>query len=325
MINRQTIIRTLLTALLAFTAGQGSADDTEIYVGDAQTANGVILPNVLLILDTSSSMVNNTDDTDPAVDRLERMKEALKVIINSVSNVKIGLMRFHREGGPVLYPVSDISQAATDVDDQGGVIDVSIATSADDAEESDVGTMTLDNTQLYLLDRVDTSSAGSIEVRINDDNDSLEERVNGNNMRYDSTDLEMMKDGSHLQIIGLRFQDIPVPADAQVTDATIEFEIDDREDEADDDLTVTIHGETTAGAIGFDDNNDSYKVSDRAKTFASVDWAIPAYLAVDEKFTIANPLNDIIEEVITTANGWDKDNDNKNDIVLSSNIAVVAE
>ncbi len=210
--------------------------------------------------------------------------------------------------------MSELNASAEDVDDSGGMIDTSVATSTDDAEENSTGTVTLNNEQLYLLDRTSVAASGSIEVRVEHDNDSLEERVSSGSMRYGSSDLELMKDGSNLQIIGLRFMDVPVPADAGITDATIEFEIDERRTGADDDLTVTIYGEATAGAVRFDNDN---KVSDRTKTSTSVDWAIPAGLGVNEEFTITgNPLSNIIEEIVTTANGWNKDNDDKNDLAI---------
>ncbi len=95
-----------IVGLAAALPVQVPADDTDIYLGST-TKIGSIQPNVLFVLDTSGSM-SNTDDTDPEVTRLDRMKEALHAILDLATNINVGLMRFHRRGGPVLYPVSDL-------------------------------------------------------------------------------------------------------------------------------------------------------------------------------------------------------------------------
>lgn len=300
MIRTQRLIKTLLIALLVFTAGQGSADDTEIYVGDAQASNGLILPNVLLILDTSSSMTN-TDGT--GVTRLDRMKDALRQIINSSNNVRMGLMRFHREGGPVLYPVSDINAAAGDVDSQGGTIDATVSSSADDAEESAVGTMTLDNAQLYLLDRA--ASSGAISVRVSNGNDDAEERVSNGSLNRTSSDLELMDDGNNRQLVGVRFQNIAIPTDASITSASIEFELDEYDaTDTEAALTVTIYGDATNNAPAF----DTQDISSRTKTSASSSWPITTGLSVNDKFSTSD-IKSIVEELVSTANGWTSGND----------------
>ncbi len=106
------LIHFLSAMLLCLNAGLSTADDTDIYVGDAMATEGVIFPNVLFVLDTSGSMTNE-DDT--GVTRLDRMKSAMSQIISSSNNVNMGMMRFHREGGPVLFPVSNIPAAVSEV------------------------------------------------------------------------------------------------------------------------------------------------------------------------------------------------------------------
>ena len=101
------------------------ADDTEIFFSPVSGAEAQ--PNILLLLDASHSMVNY-DCADgssqwqegPCSDashngnttRLERMNNALSEVINNISGVNLGIMRFSntRAGGRVIYPLRDIDQ-----------------------------------------------------------------------------------------------------------------------------------------------------------------------------------------------------------------------
>ena len=108
------------------------ADDTDIYLGSGAAASGssgTLNPNIMFVIDTSGSMTNKDGQTKT---RLERVKESLKNIINNNNNVNMGLMRFHKNGGPVLYPVSDIDGIAATNDN---TVVVSVSDDSDDAEE----------------------------------------------------------------------------------------------------------------------------------------------------------------------------------------------
>jgi len=88
------------------------ADDTEVFFGQVDPSLDT-LPNVLFVLDTSSSM-KNTDGT--GISRLERMKSALATILDNVTNVNVGVMRFSGSngGGAVLFPVTGIDKEICD-------------------------------------------------------------------------------------------------------------------------------------------------------------------------------------------------------------------
>jgi len=135
-----------------------SADDTEIYTGD-NVSDG-IRPNVLFILDTSGSM--NAFDGQ-SKDRLDRMKDALDILLDNVDNVNVGLMRFTDPGGPILFPVAAVDADATEID-QAGQADVTVRVldGTDDAEEliaittpgapAQLNDVKLDSFYLELLD-----------------------------------------------------------------------------------------------------------------------------------------------------------------------------
>jgi len=94
------------------------ADDTEIYFG--ASSSGTIRPNIMFIMDTSGSMASIVPKTNPPQSRLQVLKSALDDILNSVSNVNVGIMRYSapnnsdNNGGPVLYPIRYIDASATE-------------------------------------------------------------------------------------------------------------------------------------------------------------------------------------------------------------------
>jgi len=124
-----------------------AADDVEIYTGSAGGGNGTVQPNVLLILDTSGSMSTTVDDLDSTTTNLSRMQNmqiAVKTLLDNLSNVNVGLMRFTDVGGPILFPVADLDADANVIENGGSaaanVVNTRITAVNDDAEEN------LDNT-----------------------------------------------------------------------------------------------------------------------------------------------------------------------------------
>ncbi|WP_299074109.1 PilC/PilY family type IV pilus protein [uncultured Paraglaciecola sp.] len=126
-----------------------SADDTEIYLGNA--GNEVTFnPNVLFIMDTSGSMGGKDGGTQS---RMLRVQNALKETLNSVTNINAGLMRFSDFGGPVLYPVRPID------DPVSPEIITSISQDTDDAYEISSSVNTSSN-RLKLSDGTNTVTLG---------------------------------------------------------------------------------------------------------------------------------------------------------------------
>ncbi|MDO6566205.1 PilC/PilY family type IV pilus protein [Alteromonas sp. 1_MG-2023] len=79
-------------------------DDLDIYLGTSDSS-ATYNPNVLFIMDTSGSMTGQ-DGTGQS--RMLRVQNALKLALNSATNIDAGLMRFSDHGGPILYPISGI-------------------------------------------------------------------------------------------------------------------------------------------------------------------------------------------------------------------------
>jgi len=178
-----------LVALLFCLSVSSQAEDTEIYVGNGATDSDGVRPNVLFMLDTSSSMYPEDDGT--GVSRLDRMKEALRIIINQSNNVNMGLMRFHKEGGPVLYPVKNINEAveAEGVDSDSDLV-IQVVDSADDAEESvSSGEIILDDTRLEMT--AFSTSATDFSTSVSYYKDDAEERVSNGSLDRGSSDLDV--------------------------------------------------------------------------------------------------------------------------------------
>lgn len=88
---------------------------TTVPSGDPAPPPNFVQPNVLFVLDASGSM-NWTDDGESGT-RLERMKTALSLVLDNISNVNVGLMRFSHSnsGGRIVYPVAPIEGARADM------------------------------------------------------------------------------------------------------------------------------------------------------------------------------------------------------------------
>ena len=88
----------LLGLLVSFSSSH--ADDTEVFFGQVDPTVAVH-PNVLFVLDTSGSM--NWYDSGEPLNRITRMKDALFAILDSASNINVGMMRFNGSNGCLLY------------------------------------------------------------------------------------------------------------------------------------------------------------------------------------------------------------------------------
>ena len=132
-----------------------------------------------------------------------------------------------------------------------------------------------------------------IEVAVIDGNDDAEQEDDGD-MYIDSTDLELVSDGSRgNQTVGIRFQDVQVPQGALITNAYIVFETDETTSES---TSVTIKGETSSDAQAFTTTNNN--ISDRSKTGQSVEWnSIAAWNTWGEKHQTPD-LSAIVQEIV---------------------------
>lgn len=261
-------ISLVITTMVFASSFQAMADDTEIFFSSTSlSGTTTIQPNVLMILDTSGSMTNQVGST--GLTRLEHMKEAMHTILDSTNNVNIGIMRFHRKGGPVLFPVADINASVSTVLGStaapGTFNRIKLAT--DDVEEA-AGVVDAGSDELVIGDKpVSSLNCGdpgttTITIQINDDDDDVEEENDGD-MQLTSNDLDPgQKD------LGLYFRNITIPTNATIHCAELDFEVQDKRNN---DTNLEISVEDNANPSPFTDNDDD--LSDRfSGTEATVAW-----------------------------------------------------
>jgi hypothetical protein len=141
----------------------------------------------------------------------------------------------------------------------------------------------------------------TIEILISDENDDVEQSIATGTMELGSSDLELAEydtTGSPdlgVQIIGLRFNGINIPAGAMILEASVQFTSDD---DGVDEAQLLIFGENVGNAAPYEDIN--YNVSNRLLTSQSAFWDIPAWpssgLSGDDQKTV--DLSAIIQEII---------------------------
>ena len=148
----------------------------------------------------------------------------------------------------------------------------------------------------------------SLSVQVNNGNDDAEEvhRYNGY-IRLTSSDLELINDGDGDQTIGIRFDNINIPPDGIVTNAYIQFTVDNYETDTIS-TNLTIHGEAHDDPPSFEDETNN--ITDRSTTTDSVNWnSIPSWTnegdaGVDQR---SPNLSAIAQEIINRP-GWSANN-----------------
>lgn len=125
--------------------------------------------------------------------------------------------------------------------------------------------------------------------------DDAEERISGGVMSLTSSDLELVFDALD-QRVGLRFQGLSIPKDAEIIDARIQFTVDEINNINPSDLQI--YGEANPDPPTF--AGTSNNIGNRPKTTASVTWQPPDWTSVDD----AGPdqqtpnLDTILQEIV---------------------------
>ncbi len=115
----------------------------------------------------------------------------------------------------------------------------------------------------------------TVEVLLTGGRNDVEQRADGS-VSMNSTDLELVTDQTR-QTVGLRFENLAVPAGAQIVDAYLQFTVDEATSEA---TELTIRAEASPHAFPF--STSIRNVSVRPATAASVRWSVPAWNTIDE-------------------------------------------
>ncbi len=148
----------------------------------------------------------------------------------------------------------------------------------------------------------------SLDVRVAATNDDAEETVVGGGMSRGSSDLELGYEGAfdpgNLQIIGVRFTGVSIPKGVAIKKAWVQFAADDiNNDYHLPPVSLIVEGELSPDPVDFSSGNPN--ISSRATTTASEVWDIPLWGVVraagpDERTA---DISSIIQEIIDQ-DGW---------------------
>ena len=142
----------------------------------------------------------------------------------------------------------------------------------------EVQAIATDNDDNAVQSSVVSFTVGPVSVcsKVNADNDDAEQDASGS-VGLGSSDLELMNDGGN-QTVGLRFNGLNIPPGATITEAHVQFTVDEATN--DNPCSLNIYGQASANAPTFtSDNND---VSSRPRTSATVNWQPADWLAVGD-------------------------------------------
>jgi len=154
---------------------------------------------------------------------------------------------------------------------------------------------------VLLLSLVGTEVAfgGKVwETRVSSGNDDAEQDVSGGGMDLTSSDLEVFDDGG-LQVIGLRFIDIPIPKGAIVDNAFIELTCDETQGGTQP-VSILIAGELSPDTVTF--SNATNDITNRPTTTANVVW-VPVNWTEEGQTARSSDITSIIQEIIDQG-GW---------------------
>jgi hypothetical protein len=115
------------------------------------------------------------------------------------------------------------------------------------------------------------SAVNAIDVRVSASSDDAEERASGS-VVLTSSDIELVFDAGGNQIVGLRFNNLAIPPNSTITQAHVQFTVDEPKTES---TSLTIDGEAVDHAATFTRSN--FNVSSRPRTAASVSWSPPPW------------------------------------------------
>ena len=224
-------------ALSIIVLSSAFADDTEIFFGrggDAFTNN----PNILFVLDNSGSMEFTDAGTEGT--RMARLQGAMRLLLDQSSSFNVGMAAFQGSygGSAIRYPIGYLEGDSSALCENDLCPDETIvvrpASVGDDAvQDDDTNVITLQQSRLVMAD------AGTLQAEVTDGSqvsrsvfasgDAFEAMRKDDATRFDagqdrpSHRLFHHDDDHEAQRLAFRFDDVLIPPDATVTQATIRF------------------------------------------------------------------------------------------------------
>jgi hypothetical protein len=148
------------------------------------------------------------------------------------------------------------------------------------------------------------SISASIDVKIANGDDDVEE-IDSDWMYFGSSDLELIRDKDHQQMVGLRFINVEIPEGAQITNAYIQFTSE--EVSTDESTILNIYAQSVADAPKF--TSETASITNRVRAASSVTWDVPVWDTVHENGEKQRTpdLKSMVQEVVGLE-GWESSN-----------------
>ncbi len=183
-------------------------------------------------------------------------------------------------------------------------VTINLSTSGLMEGETYEGTITVsdplaDNDPQTIPVRISILNQG--EFTGSDSSDDAEEDTSDGDMYLTSSDLEMVDDGGDHQIIGIRFNNVNIPAGSLINNAYIRFMADGS---TSGDVDLEIYGEKTGDAQTFTYTEEN--VSNRTRTDAMVAWNDIPNWSNGSMYNTPN-IAELIQEIVTNEN-WQFNN-----------------
>ena len=183
-------------------------------------------------------------------------------------------------------------------------VTINLSTSGLTEGETYEGTITVsdtlaDNNPQTIPIKISILNQG--EFTGSDSSDDAEEDTGDGDMYLTSSDLEMVVDGSTLQVIGIRFNNVNIPAGSLINNAYIRYMADGN---TSGDVDLEIYGESSGNAQTY--SNSDGDISDRTLTDAVVTWNNIPNWSNGSMYNSPN-IASLIQEIVTNEN-WQFNN-----------------
>ena len=171
--------------------------------------------------------------------------------------------------------------------------------------EDNDGAIDSDTVVITVEEGQSGSDPVTVSSRVSTGNDDAEQYQSGGSMYLNSSDLELVYDGSKgNQYIGIRFNNMVIPQGATITDAYIQFTVDETNSGT---TNLIIKGQDADNPGGFTTSN--YNISNRTSTSASVNWSPAPWTSVGAAGADQRTPNlaSVVQEIVNRS-GWSPGN-----------------
>ncbi|MFW5444336.1 MAG: Ig-like domain-containing protein [Methylococcaceae bacterium] len=165
----------------------------------------------------------------------------------------------------------------------------------------------------YTLENTEGSDSATVYINVEEltglttlwipvitSSDDAEQDISNGIVRLTSSDLELIRDGSTEQQVGVRFQALNIPRDSVIVEAYIQYTADENDSE---ETSLTIYAEASGNALSF--TSTLFDISDRSLTTANIAWMPAPWNTNEQTSSIqATPdLSTIVQEIVNR-NDW---------------------